>query len=159
VSGEHQHSAPSIHSLALSATIHCLTGCIIGEIGGMVVGTAFQWSNLSTAVLSIVLAFASGYTLTMRPLRHAGIPFRDAARLALASDTLSIGIMELVDTALMFIIPGAMDAQLDQALFWWSLALSLMLAGIAGYPVNRWLIRRGQGHALVHDRHGGSSHG
>ena len=140
--------------LALSATIHCLTGCSIGEVLGMVIGTALHWPNLPTVVVSIILAFFFGYALTVQPLLRAGLPLRNAARLALASDSLSIAVMELVDTGLMLIIPGAMDAHLDQPLFWGSLALSLVLAGFAAYPVNLWLIRRGAGHALVHNQHG-----
>jgi len=140
--------------LALSATLHCLTGCSIGEVLGMVIGTALHWSNLTTVVTSIVLAFFFGYALTVRPLLRAGLPLGTAARLALASDSLSIAIMELVDTGLMLIIPGAMDAHVDQPLFWGSLAISLVLAGIAAYPVNLWLIRRGAGHALIHGHHG-----
>jgi len=139
--------------LALSATLHCLTGCSIGEVLGMVIGTALHWSNLTTILGSIILAFFFGYALTVQPLLRAGLPLGTAARLALASDSLSIAIMELVDTGLMLIIPGAMDAHVDQPLFWGSLALSLIVAGIAAYPANLWLIRRGGGHALIHDQH------
>ena len=144
--------------LALRATLHCLTGCSIGEVLGMVIGTALHWPNVPTIILSIVLAFLFGYGLTVGPLRRAGIPFRKAARLALASDTLSIAVMELVDTALMLVIPGAMDAHVDQPLFWSSLGLALVIAGLAAYPVNVWLIHHGGGHALLHDHHG-SGHG
>jgi hypothetical protein len=157
-SAHHSHRTPddSTRRLALSATLHCLTGCSIGEVLGMVVGTALHWRNLPTLVLSIASAFVFGYVLTMLPLRRSGIPFPRAARLALASDTLSITVMEVVDTVLLLIIPGAMDAHIDQPLFWGSLALALLVAGVAAYPVNVWLIRRGGGHALLphHRGHG-----
>ncbi|HEY9016170.1 MAG TPA: DUF4396 domain-containing protein [Gemmatimonadales bacterium] len=144
---------PSLGRLALAATIHCLTGCAIGEVLGMVVGTSLGWGNSGTIVLSVVLAFLFGYALTMRPLLAAGLGVGGAARLAFASDTASIAIMELVDNALMLLIPGAMDAGLDTGLFWASLALSLLIAGAAAFPVNRWLIARGRGHAVVHRHH------
>lgn len=143
----------SLNSLAWSATVHCLTGCSIGEVLGMVVGTALGWSNGATMVTAIVLAFAFGYALTMRPLLRAGLTSSAAARLALASDTASITIMEIVDNLILLIIPGAMSAGLHEPLFWGSLLLSLLLAGAAAFPVNRWLIVRGRGHALVHRHH------
>ena len=152
-------SAPStigrgnLNRLALTATLHCLTGCSIGEIAGMVIGTALNWSNLLTVIGSIVLAFVFGYLLTIHPLSSAGIPFPRAIRLALASDTVSITIMEIVDTVFMLAVPGAMNAQLDESLFWISLAASLVIAGLAAYPANRWLITRGRGHAIVHESH------
>ena len=149
----HMASADPTRRLAFSATLHCLMGCSIGEILGMVIGTAWHWPNLPTIVLAIVLAFAFGYALTIQPLRRAGIPVRRAARLALASDTLSITVMELVDTWLMLVIPGAMNAHIDQPLFWGSLLLSLLVAGVAAYPVNLWLVRRGSGHALLPEHH------
>lgn len=121
----------------------------------MVIGTARSWSNAPTVALSVVLAFLFGYALTIRPLRRAGLPLARAVRLALASDTLSISVMELVDNAIMLTVPGAMDAHLTQLLFWGTLAVSLLVAGVLAYPVNRWLIIRGRGHALVHDVHGG----
>lgn len=148
--------------LALLATIHCLTGCAIGEVLGMLIGTAAGWSDGATVALSVVLAFAFGYALTMRPLLAGGVPFRRALRLALAADTISIAIMELVDNAVMLLVPGAMDAPLTNPLFWGSLALALVMAGVAAFPVNRWLIARGAGHAALHahhaphDRDGGS---
>lgn len=145
----------STRRLALSATVHCLTGCSIGEVLGMVLGTAWHWPNSSTIAASILLAFVFGYALTIQPLRRAGLSLGTAARLALAADTLSIAVMELVDTALMLLIPGAMDAHIDQALFWGSLGLALFLAGVAAYPVNLWLIRRGSGHAVLHGHHHG----
>jgi hypothetical protein len=146
-----QHA--TVNRLALSATIHCLTGCSIGEVLGMAVGTALHWTNTVTVVASIVLAFFFGYLLTVRTLLRAAIPLTQSVRLALASDTVSITIMELVDTAIMLVWPGAMNAQLSDLLFWISLAVSLVAAGVAAYPVNRWLILRGRGHALVHEQH------
>lgn len=143
----------SINRLALSATLHCLAGCTIGEVLGMVVGTVLDWSNFLTAVVSIILAFAFGYSLTVRPVLKAGLPFPGAVRVALASDTVSITLMEIVDTAIMFAVPGAMDAHFTDRLFWISLILSLVIAGVAAYPLNRWLILRGRGHALVHAFH------
>jgi hypothetical protein len=155
------HRAPAVHShgnslnrLAFTATLHCLSGCAIGEVLGMVIGTALGLSNLQTIGLAIVLAFLSGYALTMLPLLKAGLGLRRASRLALAADTASIAIMEIVDNAVMLLIPGAMDAGLSSPLFWGSLAFALVIAGVAAYPVNRWLIARGAGHAVVHAHHG-----
>jgi hypothetical protein len=151
----HPSSAPQESSsswrVALSATIHCLTGCAIGEVLGMVIGTALEWSNAATVVLSIVLAFFFGYALTLRPLVSSGMALRSAISLAFAADTISITIMEIVDNALMLAIPGAMDAPITSLFFWSALALSLVVAGIAAFPVNAWLIKRGRGHAHVHD--------
>jgi hypothetical protein len=150
----HRHGpAPSLNRTAFLATVHCLTGCAIGEVAGMVIGTTLGWSNMQTVLLAVVLAFASGYAMTMIPLLRAGLELRSALRLALASDTLSVAIMEIVDNAIMLVIPGAMDAQLSDVLFWGSLALALVIAGVAAYPANRWLIARGKGHALVHAHH------
>ncbi len=146
----HAASTPSINQLATQATIHCLTGCSIGEILGLVIATALAWHDLPSIVLSIVLAFIFGYALTIRPLLAAGVPPRRAGRLAFASDTVSITTMEIVDTATVLLIPGAMAAGLADGLFWGSLVLSLAIAGVVAWPVNRWLIGRGQGHALVH---------
>jgi len=140
--------------VALSATVHCLTGCAIGEVLGMVIGTALTWSNGATIALSIVLAFLFGYALTMMPLLRAGLAIGAAAGLAFAADTISIAIMEIIDNLIMVAIPGAMDAGLGSALFWGSLAGSLVIAGAAAFPVNRWLIDRGRGHAVVHRHHG-----
>jgi hypothetical protein len=148
----------SLNRLAFTATAHCLTGCAIGEVLGMVIGTALRWQNLATVVLSVVLAFFFGYALTVRPLLRAGIATGTVLRLAFASDTTSIAIMEVVDNALMLVIPGAMQAPLDSGLFWGSLALSLLLAGSAAFPVNRWLISRGRGHAVIHRYHGHGTH-
>jgi hypothetical protein len=152
--GHHHHGdGASLSRTALLATVHCLSGCAIGEVAGMVLGTAFGWSNSVTVVASVVLAFATGYALTLRPLFKAGLPWRTALGLAFASDTLSVATMEVVDNLVMLLIPGAMAATLAQPLFWGSLALSLVLAGLAAFPVNRWLIARGKGHAVVHAYH------
>ncbi|HEY7969468.1 MAG TPA: DUF4396 domain-containing protein [Candidatus Limnocylindrales bacterium] len=148
---DHQASAaPSLNQLATQATVHCLTGCSIGEILGMVISTALGWHDLPSVVVSIVLAFVFGYALTVRPLLASGIPAGRASRLAFASDTVSITVMEVVDTATILLIPGAMAAGLTDALFWGSLAASLAIAGVIAWPVNRWLIARGRGHAVVH---------
>ena len=144
---------PSPNRLALSATLHCLTGCAIGEVLGMVIATALGWHDLPSVLLAILLAFAFGYALTIRPLVASGMPLRRAGRLALASDTLSIVTMEVVDTAILLVIPGAMAAGLLDPLFWGSLAVALVIAAVVAYPVNRWLILRGRGHALVHEGH------
>lgn len=141
-----------VNRIAWSATLHCLTGCAIGEVLGMVIGTALGWGNAATIALAVVLAFLFGYALTLLPLlKAAGL--RTALRLALAADTVSITVMEIVDNAIMLVIPGAMDAGLDTALFWASLAFALAVAAIAAFPVNRWLIARGKGHAVVHEHH------
>jgi len=144
----------SLNRVAFSATVHCLTGCAIGEVLGMVIGTALDWGNGATIALSVVLAFFFGYALTMRPLLRSGLATGVALRLALASDTVSITIMEIVDNAIMLIIPGAMSAGLGSALFWGSLAFALVVAGAAAFPANRWLIGRGLGHAVIHRYHG-----
>jgi hypothetical protein len=157
----HHHELPTsgraLDGMALSATLHCLTGCAIGEIAGMVIGTALGWSNLATIALSVALAFLFGYALTSLPLLRAGLAFATVAPIAFASDTISIGVMEVVDNALMLVIPGALDAGLRDLLFWGSLAVALVLAGAAAFPVNRWLLARGKGHAAVHETgiHGG----
>ncbi len=143
----------SLNRVALSATIHCLTGCSIGEVLGMVIGTALGMGTWSTIALAVVLAFIFGYLLTMIPLLRAGIGYRSALRLAFAADTASITIMEIVDNTVMLAIPGAMDAGLADFRFWGSLALSLVIAGVAAFPVVRWLIARGRGHAVVHKYH------
>jgi hypothetical protein len=149
-----QTGGSSVRQLALSATLHCLTGCAIGEVLGMVIGTGLGWSDAATIVLSVALAFLFGYSLTLRPLLASGIAFAAAARLALAADTLSITVMEIVDNAIMLVIPGAMDAGPRSALFWSSLVVALGIAFVAAFPVNYWLIRRGRGHAVVHQHHG-----
>jgi hypothetical protein len=144
----------SLNRVAFSATIHCLTGCSIGEVLGMILGTSLAWTNQQTIVASILLAFGFGYALTMRPLLGEGMEIFPAARLALASDTVSIAVMEVVDNAVMLVVPGAMDAPVLSGLFWISLVTSLILAGAVAFPVNRWLIARGRGHAVVHSHHG-----
>jgi hypothetical protein len=149
----HDAGAPSLDRLAFLTTIHCLTGCAIGEVAGLVIGTALGWSAGATIALAVGLAFLFGYLLTMLPLLLGGMEFRTALGLALASDTASIAIMELVDNAIMLVIPGAMAAPLSSMLFWGSLGLALMIAGALAYPVNRWLLARGRGHALVHQHH------
>lgn len=147
------HDGTSLNQTAFHATVHCLTGCAIGEVLGMVIGTAAGFSNLATVVLSVMLAFFFGYALTLIPLLRAKIAFATALGLAFASDTASITIMEIVDNAIMLVIPGAMDAGLTSPLFWGSLAFSLIVAGFAAFPLNRWLIGRGMGHAVVHRYH------
>ncbi|HEU4848490.1 MAG TPA: DUF4396 domain-containing protein [Rubrobacteraceae bacterium] len=149
----------SLNRLAFSATAHCLTGCAIGEVLGLVIGTVLGWGNVATIVLAIVLAFFFGYSLTMLPLLRSGLSLATVLPLAFASDTLSITIMEIVDNLIVVLIPGAMDAGLTSALFWGSLALALAVAFVAAFPVNRWLIARGKGHAVVHEyHHGGHEH-
>jgi Domain of unknown function (DUF4396) len=141
-------------AMAATATLHCLTGCAIGEVLGMVIGTATGMSNAATVVLSIVLAFAFGYALTMRGVLASGVGLRQALRIALAADTVSIAVMEIVDNGVVLAVPGAMDAGLTDALFWGSLAFSLVVAFVVTTPVNRWMISRGRGHAVVHAHHG-----
>ena len=148
----------SLNRLALSATLHCLTGCATGEVAGMVIGTALDWSNAGTIAISIVLAFAFGYTFTSVPLLRAGLALSAVIPLALASDTISIAIMELVDNTVVAVIPGALDATLSDVAFWASLALALLLAGMAAFPANRWLLARGKGHAVVHEHHHAHQH-
>ena len=150
----HAHgAASSLNALAFSATVHCLTGCAIGEVLGMVLGTAFDWSDTATIVVSVALAFLFGYGLTSLPLLRSALPLRQVVPLAFASDTLSIATMEVVDNLIIVLIPGAMDAGLDDVLFWGSLAVALVIAGAAAFPINRLLIARGRGHAVVHGLH------
>ena len=144
---------PSLDRLAFSATVHCLTGCAIGEVLGLVIATQLGWHDAAAIALAIVLAFVFGYGLTLRPLLRSGIAVRAALGLAFAADTLSITVMEIVDNAILLLIPGAMDAGITSGLFWGSLAIALAVAGVAAYPVNRWLIARGRGHAVVHRHH------
>ena len=154
---DHTDTAPStrgLNKVALSATLHCLTGCSIGEVLGMILGTAFGWSNLTTIIAAILLAFVFGYSLTLHPLLRAAVPLTSALPLAFASDTLSITVMEIVDNAIVLLIPGALDAGLGDLLFWGSLVVSLAIAFVAAFPVNRFLIARGQGHAVIHQYHG-----
>jgi hypothetical protein len=140
----------NLNALAFSATVHCLTGCAIGEVAGMAIGTALGLSNFATVVLAIVLAFLFGYGLTSLPLLRSGMALGAVIPLALASDTLSIATMEVVDNLIVLTIPGAMDAGLDSLLFWGSLAFALVVAGLVALPVNRWLIARGRGHSVIH---------
>ena len=140
-------------SMAAQATLHCLTGCAIGEVLGMVIGTSLGLHNAATVVLSVALAFVFGYALTMRGVLRAGVGFGAAVKVALAADTVSIAIMEILDNAIMVAVPGAMDAGLTSALFWGALATSLFVAFLLTTPVNRWMISRGKGHAVVHAYH------
>jgi hypothetical protein len=150
----HQHHGGSnLNSVALKATIHCLSGCAVGEVLGMVIGTALALSNGATIALAVALAFAFGYAFTLFPLVRSGMPWATAAKLAFAADTASIAVMEVVDNAIMLAIPGAMDAGLDSTKFWGALVVSLLIAGLAAFPFNRWLISRGKGHALAHGAH------
>ena len=148
-----EHHGESLNRSAVRATLHCLTGCAIGEVLGMVIATAVGLGNGASIALSIVLAFAFGYSLTLGPVLRAGVPVRRAARLTLASDTLSITTMEIVDNLFVVLVPGALAAGLTDSLFWWSLLVSLVVAFAAAVPVNRWLIARGRGHAVVHEFH------
>ncbi|MEU8815283.1 DUF4396 domain-containing protein [Actinoplanes sp. NPDC048796] len=138
---------------AISATLHCLTGCAIGEILGMVIGTALGWGTGPTIALSVALAFLFGYTLAIRPVLAAGVGFQRALGVALAADTVSIAVMELVDNAALLVIPGAMEAGLGDPLFWGSLIVALAIAFVVTVPVNRWMISRGKGHAVAHHYH------
>lgn len=140
----------NLNALALSATLHCLTGCAIGEVLGMVIGTALGFSDWGTIALAVALAFFFGYSLTSLPLLRSGLALGSVIPIALAADTLSIAVMEIVDNAVMLLVPGAMEAGLDSLLFWGSLAFALLVAGLIALPVNRWLIARGKGHAVVH---------
>jgi hypothetical protein len=157
---EHEHdqrteanNTVSLNRSAVQATVHCLTGCAIGEVLGMVIATALGWGDAASIALSVLLAFFFGYALTLRPVLRARVPFRRALALAFASDTVSIAVMETVDNAFILLVPGAIAAGLDDSLFWWSLAVSLVIAFVVALPVNRWLIARGRGHAVVHELH------
>jgi hypothetical protein len=149
----HAHEQ-SLNRLAAVATTHCLTGCAIGEVLGVMIGTALGWGNFETIVLAIALAFLFGYSLTALPLFRAGMALGTVAGLAFAADTFSITVMEITDNAVLLVIPGAMEAGLDDPLFWGSLAFALAVAWVAAYPFNRWLISKGRGHAVVHAHHG-----
>jgi Domain of unknown function (DUF4396) len=150
--------AATLTRAAVSATLHCLTGCAIGEILGMVISTALGWHNVASIVLSIVLAFIFGYALTIRPVLASGVGFRRAIGVALAADTVSIAVMELVDNATIVAVPGALDAGVGDVLFWASLIGSLVIAFFVTVPVNRWMISRGRGHAVAHEFHHGAGH-
>jgi hypothetical protein len=152
----HDHGG-SGNAVALSATLHCLTGCAIGEVLGMVIGTALGFSDLGTIALAVTLAFLFGYALTSLPLLRAGLAFATVVPIALASDTASIAVMEIVDNGIMLIVPGAMEAGVGDVLFWGALSVALVVAGLFAFPLNKWLIARGKGHAVVHETgiHGG----
>jgi hypothetical protein len=150
----HAHRADSPTRSAVQATLHCLTGCAIGEILGMVIAAALGFGNALSIAVSVLLAFVFGYALTLRPVIRAGVPPRRALRLAFASDTVSIATMEVVDNAFILLVPGALAAGLADGLFWWSLLVSLVVAFVLTVPVNRWLIVRGRGHAVLHELHG-----
>ncbi len=143
----------SLNRVAFSATAHCLTGCTIGEVLGMVIGTALGWSNVATIALAVGLAFLFGYSLTMLPLLRSGMALGAVLPLAFAADTLSITVMEIVDNLIMLAIPGAMEAGPTSLVFWGSLAFALAVAFVVAFPVNRYLIARGKGHAVVHQHH------
>ncbi|MGW7028647.1 DUF4396 domain-containing protein [Streptomyces xanthophaeus] len=166
----HEHHAPHGHhdgdgsgsgsgsgkvswATAARATLHCLTGCAIGEVLGMVIGTALGWGNVPTMVLAIALAFFFGYAFTLRGILKAGVDLPTAVRVALAADTLSIAVMELIDNGVIALWPGAMDAHLTAPLFWIVLAIALAAAFVITVPVNKWMIGRGMGHAVVHRYH------
>jgi hypothetical protein len=151
---EHAHGHDSTWSTAVSATLHCLTGCAIGEILGLAIATALGWSNLPSILLAVALAFVFGYGFTMTGLLRAGLAVAVALPIALAADTVSIATMEVVDNAIVLLWPGAMDAGLGDPLFWGSLAIALAIAFVTTVPVNRWMIGRGKGHAVVHAHHG-----
>lgn len=158
--GQHGHQHEAQHGMgkvswrmAAQATLHCLTGCAIGEILGMVIGTALGWGNVQTMILAITLAFFFGYALTLRGILKAGVDFRTAFRVALAADTLSIAVMELIDNGVIALWPGAMDAHLADPMFWYILAIALAAAFVITVPVNKWMIGRGKGHAVVHQYH------
>ncbi|HXQ89085.1 MAG TPA: DUF4396 domain-containing protein [Solirubrobacterales bacterium] len=144
------HASQSLNAVAFSATVHCLTGCAIGEVAGLAIGTALGFSDPATIVLAVVLAFLFGYGLTSLPLLRSGMALGAVVPIAFASDTLSIATMEVVDNLIILAVPGAMEAGLDSLLFWGSLAFALLVAGLVALPVNRWLIARGKGHAVVH---------
>jgi hypothetical protein len=150
---EQMASRKELNRLALSATIHCLTGCAIGEVLGMVLATWWGWGDFASILLSIILAFFFGYGLTSLPLLRSGMSLRQVAPLAFASDTASITTMEIVDNLFILIVPGAISAGLGDPLFWWSLGVGLLIAGAVAFPVNRWLLVRGRGHAVMHAYH------
>jgi hypothetical protein len=151
--GGHGSAGASLDRLALQATVHCLTGCGIGEVLGLAIASQLGWDDVPSIALAVVLAFVFGYALTLRPLLGAGTALRTAMGLAFAADTLSITVMEIVDNLIVLAIPGAMEAAVTDLLFWASLAVALLVAGVAAYPVNRWLIARGRGHAVIHHIH------
>jgi hypothetical protein len=152
----HQHHDPHATvtwGAAAQATLHCLTGCAIGEVLGMVIGTSLGLHNGATVALSVVLAFFFGYALTMRGVLRAGVPIRAALTVALAADTVSIAVMEFIDNAIILAVPGAMEAGISSVLFWASLTFALAVAFVLTWPLNRWMMGRGKGHAVVHAYH------
>jgi hypothetical protein len=149
----HAHPSASLNRVALSATLHCLTGCAIGEVLGLVLATWWGWGDAASIALAVALAFLFGYAFTLVPLVRAGVALGSSLGIAFAADTISITVMEVVDNAVLLVIPGAMEAGLGSALFWGSLAFALAVAFVAAYPVNRWLIGRGKGHAVAHAHH------
>jgi hypothetical protein len=153
VAHEKHDANASLNRTALAATWHCLSGCAIGEILGLVIATALDWGDVASIAIAVVLAFFFGYALTLRPLLRGGVTLRQAAGVAFAADTLSITVMEIVDNGFVLIVPGAMEARLGDFLFWWSLGVGLAIAFVAAFPVNRVLIARGRGHAVVHEYH------
>ena len=151
------HHDAGVNAMAVSATLHCLTGCAIGEILGLIIGTAAGLSSGWTIVLAVGLAFVFGFTLSSLPLLRAGLGVGAALSVVVAADTLSIATMEVVDNAVMAIIPGAMNAGLVNTVFWVGMMISLTAAFFAAYPVNRYLLQRGKGHALTHEYHGAAA--
>lgn len=151
----HAHAEQDLNRAAFSATTHCLTGCAIGEVLGMAIATAAGWGNLASIVVSVVLAFFFGYLLTFWPVLRTGLSVRQATGVALAADTVSIVIMEAVDNGFVLVVPGALAAGLGDAKFWWSIVLGFAIAFGPAWAVNRWLIARGKGHAVMHEYHGG----
>lgn len=154
----HGSKKTSINKMAASATLHCLIGCAIGEVAGLIIGTALGWDMIPTMILAIVLAFISGFTLSAMPIVKVGVPFFAALSVVFASDALSITTMEIVDNSVMAIIPGAMNAGLFDPLFWISMVIALAIAYVVAYPVNRYLLSKGKGHALIMKYHKGHSH-
>src|SRR5665213_164120 len=140
----------SLNKTAASATLHCLTGCAVGEFIGMVITTLFSFSSAASVAISIILAFIFGYSFSMRPLLKHGLRLKEAMKIALAADTASIATMEAGDNIFVLAVPGAISAGLTTFLFWWSLLISLVVAFLVAFPINRWLISRGKGHALAH---------
>jgi Domain of unknown function (DUF4396) len=150
---DQRHAPASLNRTAFAATWHCLTGCAIGEVLGLVIATALDWGNVASIAIAVILAFFFGYLLTLRPLLTGGVSLRQAVRVALAADSVSITVMEIVDNGFVLLVPGAMEAGLGEFLFWWSLGVGLFIAFWAAFPVNRVLIARGRGHAAVHGHH------